>query len=128
MRDRKNLVWVQCQEHSCLAYLDERGKWINFYTGKGLKELCQRDRMIRSGSMCNGIFHKQHKNQYKNRAPSPRNKPFEFFNFYFHFVSFESAMIDVLTAIASRIWRNSDANRKGWDSAPKPEMYQMLGA
>jgi len=32
----KDLVWVQCKEYRCLAYLDEAGKWINFYTGKKL--------------------------------------------------------------------------------------------
>jgi hypothetical protein len=36
--DRKNLVWVQCQEHRCLAYMGAAGKWINFYTGKKLKD------------------------------------------------------------------------------------------
>jgi len=30
------LSWVQCKEHRCLAYRDPAGKWINFYTGKGL--------------------------------------------------------------------------------------------
>ena len=34
----KDLVWVQCKEYRCLAYLDETGKWINFYTGKKLKD------------------------------------------------------------------------------------------
>ncbi len=32
----KDLVWVHCKEFRCLAYLDETGKWINFYTGKKL--------------------------------------------------------------------------------------------
>jgi hypothetical protein len=36
--DRKNLVWVQCQEHRCLAYMNAAGKWINFYTGEKLKD------------------------------------------------------------------------------------------
>jgi hypothetical protein len=34
----KDLVWVQCKEYKCLAYLDEAGKWINFYTGKKLTD------------------------------------------------------------------------------------------
>jgi hypothetical protein len=34
----KELVWVQCKEYRCLAYLDETGKWINFYTGKKLTD------------------------------------------------------------------------------------------
>jgi hypothetical protein len=34
--NHKDLVWVQCKEYRCLAYLDEAGKWINFYTGKKL--------------------------------------------------------------------------------------------
>jgi hypothetical protein len=33
-----NLVWVQCDESRCLAYLNATGKRINFYTGKGLKD------------------------------------------------------------------------------------------
>jgi hypothetical protein len=32
----KALVWIQCKEYKCLAYLDETGKWINFYTGRKL--------------------------------------------------------------------------------------------
>jgi hypothetical protein len=32
------LVWVQCKEYRCLAYSDVNGKWINFYTGKKLKD------------------------------------------------------------------------------------------
>jgi hypothetical protein len=32
--DCKDLVWVQCEEHRCMAYLDAAGKWINFYTDK----------------------------------------------------------------------------------------------
>jgi hypothetical protein len=35
--DHKDLVWVQCQEHRCMAYMDAAGKWINFYTNKKLK-------------------------------------------------------------------------------------------
>ena len=35
---QKDLVWVQCKEFRCLAYLDEAGKWINFYTGKKLTD------------------------------------------------------------------------------------------
>jgi len=31
---RVELVWVQCNGYRCLAYRDEAGKWINFYTGK----------------------------------------------------------------------------------------------
>ncbi len=31
-----DLVWVQCKDYSCLAYIDATGKWINFYTGKKL--------------------------------------------------------------------------------------------
>ena len=34
----KELVWVQCKEFRCLAYLDAAGKWINFYTGKKLTD------------------------------------------------------------------------------------------
>ena len=34
----KDLVWVQCKEYKCLAYWDETGKWINFYTGKKLTD------------------------------------------------------------------------------------------
>ena len=34
----KDLVWVQCKEYKCLAYLDATGKWINFYTGKKLTD------------------------------------------------------------------------------------------
>ncbi len=34
----KELVWVQCKENRCLAYLDETGKWINFYTGRKLTD------------------------------------------------------------------------------------------
>jgi hypothetical protein len=34
----KELVWVQCKEYRCLAYLDATGKWINFYTGKKLTD------------------------------------------------------------------------------------------
>jgi hypothetical protein len=33
MKD-KNLVWVQCDQYRCLAHMDAKGKWINFYTGK----------------------------------------------------------------------------------------------
>ena len=33
-----DLAWVQCKEYKCLAYLDEAGKWINFYTGKKLTD------------------------------------------------------------------------------------------
>jgi hypothetical protein len=33
-----DLVWVQCKEFKCLAYLDETGKWINFYTGRKLTD------------------------------------------------------------------------------------------
>jgi hypothetical protein len=36
--NHKELVWVQCKEFKCLAYLDEAGKWINFYTGKKLTD------------------------------------------------------------------------------------------
>jgi len=36
--NRKVLVWVQCKEYRCLAYLDATGKWINFYTGKKLTD------------------------------------------------------------------------------------------
>jgi hypothetical protein len=36
--DHKDLVWVQCQEHRCMAYMGAAGKWINFYTGKKLKD------------------------------------------------------------------------------------------
>ena len=34
----KDLVWGQCKEYRCLAYLDATGKWINFYTGKKLTD------------------------------------------------------------------------------------------
>jgi len=34
----KELAWIQCKEYKCLAYLDEAGKWINFYTGKKLTD------------------------------------------------------------------------------------------
>ena len=34
----KDLAWVQCKEYMCLAYLDEAGKWINFYTGKKITD------------------------------------------------------------------------------------------
>lgn len=94
--------------------LYERGRQMDkFLYRKEIEGLCQRDRMIRSASMCEGIFHKQHDNRYKNRAPSPRNKPFEFFNFFFHFFSFESFTTDILTYVTGRAWCNSDANRKG---------------
>jgi len=33
----KNLVWVQCDQYRCLAYVDATGKWMNFYTGKELR-------------------------------------------------------------------------------------------
>lgn len=36
--NHKDLVWVQCKEFKCLAYLDETGKWINFYTGRKLTD------------------------------------------------------------------------------------------
>jgi hypothetical protein len=36
--NHKELVWVQCKEYRCLAYLDETGKWINFYTGKKITD------------------------------------------------------------------------------------------
>jgi len=36
--NHKDLVWVQCKEYRCLAYLDATGKWINFYTGKKLTD------------------------------------------------------------------------------------------
>ena len=35
---RKTLIWVQCKENRCLAYYDEKGKLINFYTGKKLTD------------------------------------------------------------------------------------------
>ena len=35
---QKDLVWVQCKEYRCLAYLDAAGRWINFYTGKKLTD------------------------------------------------------------------------------------------
>ncbi len=89
------------------------GQMDKFLYRQGIKGLCQCDRMIRSGSMRKGIFHEQHDNRYKNRAPSPRNKPFVFFNVKIHFFSFESFTTDVLTAVTGRAWRNSDANRKG---------------
>ena len=34
----KDLVWIQCKEYKCLAYWDETGRWINFYTGKKLTD------------------------------------------------------------------------------------------
>jgi hypothetical protein len=36
--NHKDLVWVQCKGCKCLAYLDEAGKWINFYTDKKLTD------------------------------------------------------------------------------------------
>ena len=33
-----NLVWVHCKEYNCLAYVDEKGDWINFYDGKRLDD------------------------------------------------------------------------------------------
>ena len=33
-----DLVWVQCKGYRCLAFADKSGKWINFYTGKKLKD------------------------------------------------------------------------------------------
>ena len=36
--NHKDLVWVQCEEYRCMAYLDAKGRWINFYTGKELKD------------------------------------------------------------------------------------------
>jgi hypothetical protein len=36
--NHKELVWVQCKGYRCLAYLDITGKWMNFYTGKKLKD------------------------------------------------------------------------------------------
>jgi len=36
--NHKVLVWVQCKEYRCLAYLDVTGKWINFYTGEKLTD------------------------------------------------------------------------------------------
>ncbi len=30
------LVWVQCPDHRCLAYLDEKGHWFSFYTHQPL--------------------------------------------------------------------------------------------
>ena len=33
-----DLVWVQCKEHTCLAYVDATGNWINFYTGKKITD------------------------------------------------------------------------------------------
>ena len=32
----ENLRWVQCKGSRCLAYTDEAGIWISFYTGKRL--------------------------------------------------------------------------------------------
>jgi len=31
-------VWVQCKGYRCLAYQHPKGKWMNFYTGKGLTD------------------------------------------------------------------------------------------
>lgn len=31
------LVWVQYKGYRCLAYRDDNGNWINFYTGKKLR-------------------------------------------------------------------------------------------
>jgi hypothetical protein len=33
-----NLVWVQCREYRCLAYLNNKGNWINFYNGEKLND------------------------------------------------------------------------------------------
>jgi hypothetical protein len=82
-----------------------------FLYRQGFEGLCQRDRMIRSGSMCKGIFHKQHKNQYKDRAPSPRNKPFEFLNFYFHFFSLNLPLLVKRGAIPMPIGRSERASQ-----------------
>jgi hypothetical protein len=32
------LVWVQCKGYRCLAYQNERGKWINFYTNQKITD------------------------------------------------------------------------------------------
>ncbi len=34
-----DLVWVQCDGYKCLAYTDETGKWMNFYTGEELTDI-----------------------------------------------------------------------------------------
>ena len=33
-----NLFWVQTKEFRCLAFLDGKGKWTNFYDGKKLND------------------------------------------------------------------------------------------
>jgi hypothetical protein len=33
-----DLVWVQCKQSRCVAYIDATGQWINFYTGEKLTE------------------------------------------------------------------------------------------
>ncbi len=50
------------------------------------------DRVIQSGSMRKGVFHKQHDNHYKNSTPTQQNKSFVFVHFDFHFFSFESSI------------------------------------
>ena len=35
------LVWVQCKGYRCLAFTDENGKWINFYTSKKLTDFIE---------------------------------------------------------------------------------------
>ncbi len=32
------LVWVQCSDRRCMAYRDNRGRWVNFYTRRRLKD------------------------------------------------------------------------------------------
>jgi hypothetical protein len=34
----EDLTWVQCKDFRCLAYTDQTGKRINFYTGKPLTD------------------------------------------------------------------------------------------
>jgi hypothetical protein len=91
-----------------------RGRQMDkFLYRQGIEGLRQRDWMIRSGSMGEGIFQKQHDNRHQNRAPGPRNNPLKFFNFNFHFLSFVSAIMGALTAITGGTWCNSNANCKG---------------
>lgn len=36
--NHKVLVWIRCGEKRCLAHMDADGKWIDFYTGKKLRD------------------------------------------------------------------------------------------
>jgi hypothetical protein len=34
----EDLVWVQCRGYRCLGFIDDKGKWINFYSGNELTD------------------------------------------------------------------------------------------